>query len=72
MSILYFCFWLIETFFSIFWLFFWLWVIFLLVVWLKSIGGGYEKLERQFEEENIRCEWAELKAKESAKRLKNK
>jgi len=70
LKILFFCFWLIDTFFYIFWLFFWLWVIFLLVVWVKLLSGGYERLERQFEEEDIRGKWAELKAKKSAKTKK--
>ena len=60
----------LEIFFrSLFILCFWSWVIFVLVVWVKSLSGDYEKLERQFEEDNFR---SELWEKKSLQRLKNK
>jgi len=52
-------------------LIFWLGVILFLILWLKGISGGYEKMERQFEEDNIRGKWAELKAKKTTQRGKN-
>jgi len=50
---------------------FWLFEIFFLILWLKG-KKGYEKLERQFEEDNFRSELAERKTIQRGKKGKRK